>query len=115
MLFEGFKKLFTKKNFYLYKFEPILQEINSLEKKYQKFSDEEFKEQCQTFRKELTAGKSTLDDILPSVFAMVREASVRVTGMRIFDVQMQGGFVLHNGLIDDLDLVLSVQRVVDSP
>ena len=75
--------------------------INSLEPQLQALTDEELAAQTAKFRAQLDAGK-TLDDILPEAFATVREASVRVLGMRHFDVQMIGGIVLHRGEIAEM-------------
>ncbi len=75
--------------------------VNALEPQIQALSDVELAAQTQKFRDQLAAG-STLDDILPEAFATVREASVRVLGMRHFDVQMVGGIVLHRGEIAEM-------------
>ena len=75
--------------------------INALEPQLQALTDEELAAQTAKFRAQLDAGK-TLDDILPEAFATVREASVRVLGMRHFDVQMIGGIVLHRGEIAEM-------------
>lgn len=75
-----------------------VKEINALEGKYEKISDEELKEKTSEFRRELKNGK-TLDDILVEAFAAVREASKRTTGMRHFDVQLTAGIALHGGEI----------------
>ena len=64
-------------------------------------TDEELQAQTDKFRRQLQEGK-TLDDIMPEAFATVREASVRVLGMRHFDVQMIGGIVLHRGEIAEM-------------
>ncbi len=79
----------------------IVDQINALEPQMQAFSDEELRAQTDKFRQQLEQGK-TLDDILPEAFATVREASVRVLGMRHFDVQMIGGIVLHRGEIAEM-------------
>ena len=63
-------------------------EINNLSEKYEKMSDEKLKEAFKKLKKSLS--KKDLDDILPDVFALVREASTRVLGMRHFDVQLIG-------------------------
>ena len=76
----------------------IVNQINALEPQLQALSDDELAAQTDKFRTQLADGK-TLDDILPEAFATVREASVRVLGMRHFDVQMVGGIVLHRGEI----------------
>ena len=79
----------------------IVNQINDLEPQIQALSDEELQAQTAKFRQQLTDGK-TLDDLLPEAFATVREASVRVLGMRHFDVQMVGGIVLHRGEISEM-------------
>ena len=75
-------------------------EINDLSEKYNKMSDEKLKETFEKFKKSLS--KKSLDDILPDVFALVREASNRVLGMRHFDVQLIGGMVLHEGKVAEM-------------
>ncbi|WP_369025411.1 preprotein translocase subunit SecA [Qipengyuania sp. RANM35] len=79
----------------------IVNQINALEPQIQALTDEELAAQTDKFRAQLADGK-TLDDILPEAFATVREASVRVLGMRHFDVQMVGGIVLHRGEISEM-------------
>lgn len=79
----------------------IVNQINALEPQIQALSDDELKAQTEKFRRQLEDGK-TLDDILPEAFATVREASIRVLGMRHFDVQMIGGIVLHRGEISEM-------------
>ena len=66
-----------------------------------KLSDEELKNKTTEFKAQLKEGK-TLDDILPEAFAVVREASKRVLGMRHFDVQLIGGIILHQGRIAEM-------------
>jgi preprotein translocase subunit SecA len=75
--------------------------VNALEPQIQALSDAELQAQTQKFREQLADGK-TFDDILPEAFATVREASVRVLGMRHFDVQLVGGIVLHRGEIAEM-------------
>ncbi|MBV7259784.1 preprotein translocase subunit SecA [Erythrobacter crassostreae] len=79
----------------------IVNEINALEPQLQALSDDELRGQTDKFRGLLDAG-STLDDIMPEAFATIREASVRVFGMRHFDVQLIGGIVLHRGEIAEM-------------
>ena len=79
----------------------VVDQINALEPQIQALTDEELRAQTDKFRDQLASGK-TLDDILPEAFATVREASVRVFGMRHFDVQMIGGIVLHRGEIAEM-------------
>ena len=80
---------------------PIVDKINSLEEEISKLTDEELKNKTNEFKEQLDNGK-TLDDILPEAFAVVREASKRVLGMRHFDVQLIGGIILHQGRIAEM-------------
>ena len=80
---------------------PIVDSINELEESISKLSDEELKNKTTEFKTQLKEGK-TLDDILPEAFAVVREASKRVLGMRHFDVQLIGGIILHQGRIAEM-------------
>ncbi|MDD2511045.1 MAG: preprotein translocase subunit SecA [Syntrophomonas sp.] len=75
--------------------------INSLEATFQEMAEEEFPQKTDEFRERLKNGQE-LDDILPEAFALVREASWRVLGMRHFDVQLIGGMVLHQGRIAEM-------------
>ena len=78
--------------------EPRVNQINQLEPKFAKFSDQELKEQTQVFKKEIASGKK-LDDVLPEAFACVREAAKRALNQRHYDVQLLAGIVLHKGQI----------------
>ena len=80
---------------------PIVEKINELEPSIQKLSDDELKYKTTEFRERLEKGE-TLDDILPEAFACVREASVRTIGLRHFDVQLIGGYILHKGKIAEM-------------
>jgi len=80
---------------------PIVRKINELEDEISKLTDIELKSKTNYFKEELEKGK-TLDDILPEAFAVVREASKRVLGMRHFDVQLIGGIILHQGRIAEM-------------
>jgi preprotein translocase subunit SecA len=82
-------------------YQPLIERINVLEPSLQKLSDEELRKKTVEFRERLAAGKP-LDEILPEAFAAVREASVRTTGMRHFDVQLLGGIILHQGKIAEM-------------
>jgi preprotein translocase subunit SecA len=86
---------------YLKKLQPIVEKINSLEKEFEKFSNEKLKEKTQEFKERLKKGES-LDDILPEAFALVREAAKRTLRQRHFDVQLIGGIVLHQGKIAEM-------------
>ncbi len=76
-------------------------QINGLEQQYEGLSDEELKAKTAEFRKRYDNGE-TLDSFLAEAFAVVREASKRVYGMRHFDVQLIGGMVLHQGKISEM-------------
>ena len=80
---------------------PTVEKINSLEPEIQKLTDEQLRHKTVELKEQLAEGK-TLDDILPEAFAVVREASKRVLGMRHFDVQLIGGIVLHQGRIAEM-------------
>ena len=79
----------------------IVEKINGLEDEISRLSDLELRSKTDYFKEELKNGK-TLDDILPEAFAVVREASKRVLGMRHFDVQLIGGIILHQGRIAEM-------------
>ncbi|MDM9621552.1 preprotein translocase subunit SecA [Rhizobium sp. S96] len=82
-------------------FQPNVAAINAIEEKTRALSDEQLAAQTVEFRKLLAEGK-TLDDILVPAFAVVREASRRVLGMRPFDVQLVGGMILHSNAIAEM-------------
>ena len=80
---------------------PVVEKINNLEPEMEKLTDKELTDKTTYFKEELAKGK-TLDDILPEAFAVVREASKRVLGMRHFNVQLIGGIILHQGRISEM-------------
>ncbi len=82
-------------------FNKIVDKIDSLEPKFKEMSDEQLKNMTNIFKDRLSKGE-TLDDILPEAFAVVREASSRVLGMRHYRVQLIGGIVLHQGRIAEM-------------
>ena len=75
--------------------------VSALEPEIEKLSDEELRAKTDEFRERIDAGE-TLDDVLHEAFAVVRETSRRVLGMRPFDVQVMGGIVLHEGKISEM-------------
>ena len=79
----------------------MVDKINGFEESLHNLSDSSLAGYTDKFKDRLTAGE-TLDDILPEAFAVVREASSRVLGMRHFDVQMMGGICLHEGKIAEM-------------
>ena len=83
------------------KLQRTVDEINKLEREISALSEAELKGKTAEFRERLDRGQ-TLDEILPEAFAVVREASRRVLGMRHFDVQLMGGIVLHQGRIAEM-------------
>ena len=86
------KALFGSKNEReVKKLRPLVQRINALEPDFQKLKDDEFIPKLNEFKARHLENGESLDKLLPEVFALVREASVRATGMRHYDVQMIGG------------------------
>ena len=103
MLNSMMRKMFgTKQDRDMRALRPLLDQVNSLEPKYQALSDDELKAQTNIFKEKLTTGGATVNDILADAFAVVREASRRVLNMRHFDVQILGGIVLHEGKISEM-------------
>ena len=101
---------------FLKSIQPVINRINELEPSVQKLSDEELRARTTEFKEKVARAledvtdkeerkrreQAILDELLPEAFATVREASVRTTGMRHFDVQMIGGLVLHQGKIAEM-------------
>jgi preprotein translocase subunit SecA len=118
MSFDKFlTKIFGSNNQrFLKSIQPLVEKINSLEPSLQKLSDDELRARTAAFKEKVQAHvgdtkdkderkrreREALDEILPEAFATVREASVRTTGMRHFDVQLIGGIVLHQGKIAEM-------------
>ena len=97
-----FDKLFgTYSERELKKVEPIAKKVMELEPKIEKLSDAELKNKTQEFKTRYQNGE-TLDDLLPEAFAVMREASWRVLGMKHFYVQVIGGIILHQGRIAEM-------------
>ncbi|MEL6496091.1 MAG: preprotein translocase subunit SecA [Cyanobacteria bacterium J06623_7] len=92
----------------LKKFQPLVAEVNLIEEDIKGLADEDLKAKTGEFREQLAKAKNDeeikdiLDDILPEAFAVVREAAIRVLGMRHYDVQLLGGIVLHKGQIAEM-------------
>jgi preprotein translocase subunit SecA len=118
MSFDQFlTKIFGSNNQrFLKSIQPLVDKINSLEPSLQKLSDDELRARTAAFKETVQKAvgdtkdkeerkrleRTALDSILPEAFATVREASVRTTGMRHFDVQLIGGIVLHQGMIAEM-------------
>src|SRR3989304_4249848 len=81
---------------------PLVAEINALQPEFEARSDQELQEFVARLRQELQEDDAVLDDVLPEVFAAVREAAVRTIGQRHYDVQLMGGAVLHQGKIAEM-------------
>jgi len=97
-----FKKIIGSKNEReLKKLSPLVRQINELEPHFKSLSDSQLKGKTAEFKQRRAKGEN-LDDLLPETFAAVREASVRVLGMRHFDVQLVGGIALHQGKIAEM-------------
>jgi len=76
--------------------------VNALSEKYNKMSKKELREQTEVLKKRLQKKGITLDNLMPDAFALVRESSDRVLGMRHFDVQLIGGMALHEGNVAEM-------------
>ena len=85
----------------LTKYSSLIQEINTFEKKFQSLTDEQLKGVTQDLKEQIKNGKS-IDDLKTEAFALVREASLRVLGLRHFDVQLIGGLILNEGKIAEM-------------
>lgn len=97
-----FEKLFgTYSDRELKKITPLVDKIESLDGEMQKLTDQQLKEKTLEFKNRLNQNE-TLDDILPEAFAVVREASYRVLGIKHFRVQLIGGIILHQGRISEM-------------
>ena len=97
------KKIFGSRNDRLLKkYKEVVKKINNLEADLEKLSDEQLRNKTEEFKKRHQQQNESLDNILPEAFAVVREASKRVLGLRHFDVQLIGGMVLHNGKIAEM-------------
>ncbi len=97
-MFDSLKNLFDYNAKKLRSYQSIIQKINSLEPKYKKISDQKLTSFTKKFKKDLKKGKS-LDDILPHVFAVVRQAIERTIGERAYDVQLMAALTLHQAAI----------------
>src|SRR6476619_7171628 len=118
MSFDNFlTKIFGSNNQrFLKSIMPLVDKINSLEPSVKALSDDELRARTAAFKERVQQAvgdttdkderkrreRAVLDEILPEAFAIVREASVRTTGMRHFDVQLIGGIVLHQGKIAEM-------------
>lgn len=97
-----FKKIFgTRNDRLLKKLRKTVNQINALENDLEALSDEALKAKTDEFKQRIADG-AKLDDLIVEAFAVVREASKRVYGMRHFDAQMKGGLVLHQGKISEM-------------
>ena len=92
----------TRNDRELKRYKKRVKKINALESKYEALSDDELKEAFENIKKEVNEGNKTLDNVLEDSFAITREASKRVLGMRHYDVQLIGGMVLHEGKIAEM-------------
>ena len=96
------KKLFGSSNDRLLKkLIPIVESTNKLEKKYEKFNDDQLLKNTLEFKEKIKNGIN-IDDLIPESFANVREAAKRSLGQRHYDVQIMGGVVLHQGMIAEM-------------
>jgi preprotein translocase subunit SecA len=96
------------------KIEPIIQKINSLEPQTSSLTNEQLQAKTPEFKQRLANGE-TLEDILPEAFAVVRETGKRILNMRHFDVQLIGGYALHQGRISEMKTGEGKTLVATSP
>ena len=102
MVFSFIKKLVgTHNDREIKRIQSFVDAVNALEKEIKVLSDDQLKAKTPQLKDKLASG-STLEDILPEAFAVVREASWRTLEMRPFDVQIAGGVVLHEGKIAEM-------------
>ncbi len=99
-----FGNLFDSNEKQLKKIKPLVEEINSFEEDFKKLTDAQIKEKTAQWKDELRKladgeQKTKLEEILPAAFALVKEATRRVEGIQLHDVQLIGGIVLHQGKI----------------
>ena len=85
----------------LKRIKPVMEQVLALDEEMRKKTDSQLREMTDIFKERLAKGE-TLDDILPEAFAVCREASARVLGMKHFPVQIIGGIVLHQGRIAEM-------------
>ena len=98
-----FSKIFKSSNQQeLDQLKNLVLSINNKEKEFQKLTESEFKEKTAKFKINVQNGSTSLDEIIPETFALVREAAKRVLGERHYDVQLAGGLILHNGKIAEM-------------
>ena len=96
-------KLFgTKNDKEVKKYRKRVEAINALEPKYSAMSDEEIQTEIDAIKEKLQLNSVTTNEVLNDVFAITREASKRVLGMRHYDVQLIGGLVLNDGRIAEM-------------
>lgn len=97
-----FKSVFgTKHDREMKRLQPVVAKINDLESTISQLSDEQLKNKTKEFQERLKKGETT-NDIMSEAFAVCREASKRVLGMRHYDVQLIGGYVLHSGAVAEM-------------
>jgi len=101
-MFNVLTKIFGNRNERILKdMFPVVDQINTMEESIKALSDDALKNKTEEFKQRLADG-SSVDDLLPEAFAVAREASTRVLGMRHFDVQLIGGMILNSGKIAEM-------------
>ena len=88
----------------------IIKQINLLEDDTKKYTDNELKQKTIDYKEQLKNGKD-VEEIIPEAFAVVREATRRITGKRLYDVQLMGGYILNQGRIAEIKAGKPLYRV----
>ncbi|MDP2954535.1 MAG: preprotein translocase subunit SecA, partial [Chloroflexota bacterium] len=100
-MFKWVTKLVDSNEKQLARLEPYVKRINALEPEFEKLSPEQIRAKMDEFRESIAQGQSP-EELLPEVFAAVREAAKRTLGQRHFNVQLMGGTILHQGKIAEM-------------
>ena len=102
MIVKAFKTIFgTRNDRQLKRMQKVVRRVNALAEQYSGLTDQQLRDKTDEFKQRIEAG-SSLEDLLPDAFAVVREAGERSLGLRHFDVQLVGGMTLHEGHIAEM-------------
>ncbi|MFT5198840.1 MAG: preprotein translocase subunit SecA [Planctomycetota bacterium] len=100
---KGLKRLFGSENErFLRTLEPVVSAVNAKEEWAKSLDHEAIQAEVRKYREQVVAGEAEIDDFVAPMFAMIREAAMRTMGMRHYDVQIVGGYVMHQGKIAEM-------------